>query len=354
MPFGHAGPIRTPAPGSRRAAGGRGSGGSGKTARVRRPGGSAPRRDRHGEGIARGRKGAEEVVREGARRQQRPVEVDAQAAVPGGRPGAQQAEAVAAVPAGGVGEDGPERTVLLDRDLERVLVPVHREGQLPAEPEPPLGPVRVRHPDVPLLGVRPERPPHHPGRVVRGGVDGREGVPRGCVRVEVPYRPEPFAADHHQPPVPERHPGVIGGAAVRAEPDLAGQRLAVDNDAVPGGGGQHHRVTVLAPLPRDGRNSPFRVVGEPVGSGQGERAVGGRDREDALLVPPPPLLGRLVRSPGLLVLLCVRAHAVNLSTPAPRGRGATAAWSRSTRSGTRRSPGGAGRPGRRSRPGLRE
>jgi hypothetical protein len=68
-------------------------------------------------------------------------------------------------------------------------------------------------------------------------------------------------------PLAVRDPGVGDRAVVRRQPDVAGQRLSVDGQTVLGGSGQHHFVAVLAPLARDGRNSTFRVVREPVRAG---------------------------------------------------------------------------------------
>lgn len=103
--------------------------------------GSAPRLDGDGKGVAGGREGADEVVGEGARRQQGAVEVDRHAAVLGRRRGPQEAEAKAAYPAGGVGEDRPERAVLLDRDLSTVTwrvcsVPSASKAISPPRPSP--------------------------------------------------------------------------------------------------------------------------------------------------------------------------------------------------------------------------
>ncbi len=271
MPFGHAGPTRIRPQGAVGL-----PGPEGPLPRLRRRSVSA-RRDRDGERVARGREGADEVIGEGARREQRAVEVDAHALPsPSGCPGPQETEAVATVPAGHIGEDGPQRAVGLDRDLERVLLPVHREGDLPPSPRPRSTPS--------ALATRTARSAY--GRKVPDSVQrGSYGWPRWSRRRGGPVIPgrspvPPTALRDGGPPDAARpaRPGsrrwVRGPRRAGSSPVRGACRRRRRR---PRGGREDHLVAVLVPETGDGRNSPFRVVGEPVGSGQGERAVRGGD-----------------------------------------------------------------------------
>lgn len=178
---------------------------------------------------------------------------------------------------------------------------------------------------------------HRPARVVRGRLDTLEGLPGGCGGVVTAYAPDPLAHQDDEPPLPVPDPGSAGRPVVGVQHDVAGEELAVDREPFLGDRRQGHSVALDGPLPGDVRKSPFRIVLDPVGSGERERAVRRGHRRDTVLLPVLPVLG------------CVRRHVINPSIRARPGRGTSATWCPCIGSGTRRAPGAAAPPGPRTR-----
>lgn len=201
-------------------------------------------------------------------------------------------------------------------------LPGQDERRFSADPGTTPAPVGVRHPGGTVLAVRGEASGHRPARVAGGA-----SMPGNPCRAAEPGAKSPASRTPSRTGTTDGRSPCAAPCRVRrsgagAQPYLPAERLPVRGQAVGVGRGEHHGVLLRHPGPGGVRKSTARRVLQP----GFPRAVSGAG------APPCRLVTGSVRPP-----------------PGRAVRGGSAGCVLRTPYGTRRVPGAAAPPGRRTR-----